>query len=69
MVLTVCFAGLLMVSQKGATAILIPEITWKWGPILNALKKRASHKSNRYSLVVVAEGCTQPGGTTKYARL
>jgi len=49
----------------GATAILIPEITWKWGPVLDALKKRASHKSNRYSLVVVAEGCTQPGGTAK----
>jgi len=45
----------------GASIILIPEIEWEWEPIYSHLRNRATTLS--YSIIVVAEGASLPGGT------
>lgn len=45
----------------GADVILIPEIPFRWEPVLGKLMRRRAHKRH-FSIVVVAEGASPHGG-------
>jgi 6-phosphofructokinase 1 len=51
----------------GADVILIPEIPFNLESILERIRRRSTHGS-RFSIVVVAEGATQFGGSLTVAR-
>lgn len=46
---------------SGADAILIPEIPFRWAPLVEMIRSRRSRGRN-YSMVVVAEGAHAAGG-------
>lgn len=50
---------------SGADAILIPEIPFRWEPLVHMVAERKRH-GRTYSLVVVAEGVCPPGGAPIY---
>ena len=43
-----------------ASIILLPEVDWRWYPIVHKLKQRSCDRQ-RYSLIVAAEGARIPG--------
>eukprot|EP01125_Pyxidicula_operculata_P014973 TRINITY_DN5056_c0_g1_i1.p1 TRINITY_DN5056_c0_g1~~TRINITY_DN5056_c0_g1_i1.p1 ORF type:complete len:370 (+),score=75.09 TRINITY_DN5056_c0_g1_i1:27-1112(+) len=47
----------------GAAVILLPEVNWKWEPVIKKIKDQVNAHRHHYCIICVAEGCKLPGGS------